>query len=87
MSFVSESLIFGGVYAGTHQNPVIGLTLICLGILGGISSFLYHVSLSQNEETRKTMIYAEIKRFFDFFAKTIHAVGIDESKNKNPTIH
>ena len=90
MNFVSESLIFSGAYLLTTNFSWVGFVLISLGVVGGISSFMYNVSLSQTLETRKAMIYADVKSFFESFTKTAREIGINELQKKDTkgtTIH
>ena len=90
MHFVSEALILSGAFLLTTSFVWVGFLLLSFGIFGGISNFLYNVSLSQNSETRKTMVYADVKSIFEFFVKTAQTVGIDEQQKndkRGPTIH
>jgi hypothetical protein len=90
-SFVSETLVIAGSYLCKAHSLGLGIPLICLGCAGGLTDFLYFVSVKQNSENRKTQVYDNVKTFFSNAGKAIHEAciisGIENEKNKNKTIH
>lgn len=54
---VSESLVLSGAYLITQSNQVLGGICLGTGVLGGIVSYLYCVTIQQNTEKRKSEIY------------------------------
>ena len=57
VGLVSESLVLSGAYLITQSNQVLGGICLGTGVLGGIVSYLYGVTIQQNTEKRKSEIY------------------------------
>ena len=90
-SFVSESLVIAGSYLYAAQSVSLGVPMIILGCLGGLTSFLYFVSVKQNSENRKAQIYDDVKTFFSNAGKAIYEAGIisgiENEKSRSKTVH
>lgn len=89
--FVSESLVFVGCYLILNGQMSIGLTSLILGGIGGLGKFFYRVSVESTKETRKSLIYADVKSVLSNLINTAKEVSEHDSHEirgrKGPTIH
>ena len=57
VGLVSESLVLSGAYLISQSNHTLGGICLGCGVLGGIFSYMYNVTLTQSSEKRKAEIY------------------------------
>lgn len=89
--FVSESLVLVGSYLVLNGQTSIGITSLILGGIGGLGRFFHKVSVESTKETRKSLIYADVKSVLSSLINTAKEVSEHDSHEirgrKGPTIH
>lgn len=89
--FVSESLVLAGSYLVLNGQTSIGLTSLILGGIGGLGRFFYTVSVENTKETRKSMVYADVKSFIANLINAAKEISENDSQEargrRGPTFH
>lgn len=57
VGLVSESLVLSGAYLISQSNHVLGGICLGSGVLGGLVSYMYNVTIRQSSERRSAEIY------------------------------
>lgn len=90
-SFVSEMLVLAGSYFCANSNLPLGMVMIALGCLGGLTAFLYFVSVKQTSENRKSQIHSEIKELLLNLGKALYETNVitiaEAKKDRDKTVH
>lgn len=84
--FLSSSLVMSGAYLIVNAFDIVGVTAMCLGLLGGMFSFLYRVSLEQNKEKRTAAAHEILKGLILKFLQTVNNANVPPSRSEK-TIH
>ena len=72
MSFVSEALLCAGAYIYVSGFFILGSVMLGLGLLGGIISYLYKVSILNAKEKRASDLFEVFKGFLIGTIRTIN---------------
>ena len=86
VGLVSESLVLSGAYLISQSNPVLGGICMGAGVLGGIVSYLYNVTIQQNTEKRKVEIYQISKGLIAKLLQAANDVSVI-AQHSNKTVH
>lgn len=86
VGLVSESLVLGGVYLISQSNPALGGICLGTGVLGGLVSFMYGVTLSQASEKRYTEVFEISKSLLSKLLQAINDVSAI-AKRVDHTVH
>ena len=83
---VSESLVLSGAYLITQSNQVLGGICLGAGVLGGLFSFMYDVTLKQSAEKRRSEVFEISKGLLGKLLQAINDINILAQK-VDRTVH
>ena len=85
----SEALILAGSFLLYQGRELLGGAMISLGIVGGIINFLYFVSRASSRDSRKNLIYNDVRSLIALVNHTIGELGdqIDKKRKDSSTFH
>ena len=86
VGLVSESLVLSGTYLISQSNHVLGGICMGVGVLGGIISYLYNVTLVQATEKRRAEIYEICKGLVAKLLEAVHDVSVIAQRS-DKTVH
>ena len=86
VGLVSESLVISGAYLISQSNHVLGGICLGTGVLGGMISYLYNVTLEQGAEKRRAEIYEISKGLVAKLLQAVNDVNIIK-QHVDKTVH
>ena len=86
VGLVSESLVLSGAYLISQSNHVLGGICLGSGVLGGLVSYLYNVTLEQGAEKRRSEIYEIFKGVVAKLLQAVNDVNIIK-QHVDKTVH
>lgn len=86
VGLVSESLVLSGAYLITQSNQVLGGICLGAGVLGGLVSYMYNVTIHQATEKRRSEIYEISKGLIAKLLQAANDVSVIAQRS-DKTVH
>lgn len=83
---LSSSMVLSGTYLLVNSFQVLGGIVLGTGVLGGMVSFLYQVTLAQNKEKRGIEVFEISKSLLTKLLQVIQDVDVIAQKHRH-TVH